>query len=271
MTPLEIAVASMEMYQQTYPEDAYLLVTNTEEIIAVLRGKQIDFGLAPGTPLQQIAGTVTETAVRTGKKLQEERGPERFGIGYIATSTPVFHNGKVVGALSAIVSNDRFEKLRSSAVELAAMVEETTATTDEVANASSHITGVIQDIFDLSEQIATDVKKIGDITQFVKDIAAQSNLLGLNAAIEAARAGDHGRGFGIVADEIRKMAGQSSNSVKSINDLNNHIEHLIHSVHDLIQGAVADTEEHSASVQELKAVFDHIAATADGLINMAGV
>lgn len=93
------------------------------------------------------------------------------------------------------------------------------------------------------EKLAQQSEQVGELVRVISGIAAQTNLLALNAAIEAARAGEHGRGFAVVADEVRKLALQSSESAARTAE-------LVGGMRTTISGAVGDMRAQSESVQQ---------------------
>ncbi len=130
--------------------------------------------------------------------------------------------------------------------------------TDDIAEAGKLFA---QNIDRMSQEIMTleeNAKDLVGINSLVSEVAAQTNLLGLNAAIEAARAGDLGRGFGVVADEIRRLSMMVKESSSQVDQKVDEITRKIHHIQESIQENIAASEKQSAQLQELSSTVSHI-------------
>nr|WP_173787992.1 methyl-accepting chemotaxis protein [Campylobacter lari] len=97
----------------------------------------------------------------------------------------------------------------------------------------------MQNVGDKTKEVATQADNIKEIVNVIKDIADQTNLLALNAAIEAARAGEHGRGFAVVADEVRHLAEKTE---KSLGEIEANVNILVQSVNDVSSSMQEQTQ-----------------------------
>jgi aerotaxis receptor len=181
------------------------------------------------------------------------------------------------------------EQLATAINEMASTVQEVARNTDDAAKAAqeagnetqsggvviqqtiqviNQLAGEIETSADVIHQLESDSEEIGSVLDVIKGVAEQTNLLALNAAIEAARAGEQGRGFAVVADEVRNLAMRTQESTRQIQDM---IERLQKRAQSAVQAMEHGREQAKHCVQQAAHADESltkISAAVDTIINM---
>jgi len=152
------------------------------------------------------------------------------------------------------------------AKELATKGSQAVTTTIESIN---RVSTKISDTTSTMKQLAMDTEKIEAMLDVIKSIAEQTNLLALNAAIEAARAGEQGRGFAVVADEVRTLAGKTQDSTSEINEIITSLQNVSGNAVQLMNENCQEVEECVSKAAQSDEFMLEISAATERMSDMA--
>lgn len=151
-------------------------------------------------------------------------------------------------------------------VALMDSVRQVSAIASDFANTASELAQSQETVVKTVNDLTRDSEKIDELGEFVDDVASQTHLLGLNAAIEAARVGDHGNGFAVVANEVRKLAERAKGSSRDIKASVVQVIAQVNTINEQVQHTMAISEQQAASAQELSALIQNIEGVTQRLI-----
>lgn len=202
------------------------------------------------TGTEQIVDTVTEIA--SGTELQASNASD------VASSMNDF-----IGKVSTVHASSKdvqqySQNVKTLSTEGRDLMSTSTKQMEEIQHM---VKGAVKQVEGLSNQ----AQEISQLVAIIQNIAAQTNLLALNAAIEAARAGEHGKGFAVVADEVRKLAEQVAFSVDDITAIVRKIQEESHTVTFSLEQGYEEVEKGATQIAKTNTTFSRIADAIDAI------
>jgi methyl-accepting chemotaxis protein len=169
---------------------------------------------------------------------------------------------ETIGAIVISQSLERQASLKDMAGNLLNNISTLASTSEEITAQSEEIAGFARTLATAAKEAQAQVLETNRVLGFIKEIADQTNLLGLNAAIEAARVGEQGRGFGVVAEEIRKLAANSAASIIKISA-------IIKEIQASSSATYQQSNQVDEGVNQIAGAITHISGTTQELRAMA--
>ncbi len=247
-----------------FEDEVSFAITDTEKYLLYIPTEHINPGIKPGDMVKE--GSSSHKCIKSGKTLKVIIPKEVFGFEMMATAIPIKdENGKVIASVS-------FGRSMKKHYEISDLSKTLSQSLQKISKSTNEISSALQNVLSANETVVADINRTNKETQntdailkFIRTIADQTNLLGLNASIEAARTGEAGRGFAVVAQEIRKLSISSSESINKIDKVLNSIQEAVGSIltnvnelNDVFKHQTEDLLEINTSLEEISNIAEKL-------------
>lgn len=234
-------------------------ITNTQKFLLIKDSDELKSNVKTGDQIPE--GCAADACLKKRDVVHIIVPEEVFGTPVETIGIPVFVDNNIEGTIVITMSTDKTqkrEKVSNLANTLSTALTQMSSNTVEMSDTFQQISETNLSIENFIKKTKENSKKTDEVLSFIQNIAKQTNLLGLNAAIESARAGEYGKGFGVVSTEIRNLSKSTKESINQISETLNNIQNSINEIYkrfensnNLLSNETAGLEEITATIEEL--------------------
>ncbi|MFJ7733777.1 methyl-accepting chemotaxis protein [Lysinibacillus sp. NPDC097231] len=258
MNIIEALSVAMPYIHQAMKGQAMMALVDkeSESIVIYLSGKRLDAGYKTGQKIHPDDANLHLPLKGQNTNLTVPK--EVYGVEFNAYSFPVREKGNIVGALAFGLPIDDSLQMEKYILTMNDIIQNLQDKVHTIASHSEELAATSEEINKQAQFALEDAEKTNGVTDLIKSISRQTNLLGLNASIEAARAGQHGAGFNIVAQEVRKLSTETTtatdNIESSLQSINRNLENLKQNMTQINSA----TNEQAHLVQDFSEIIDEL-------------
>lgn len=255
MNMIDALIQTASLYNQVTLKDTAVAITDRTHYLHYVPGERLNHKVRAGDLIPK--GALVERAMQSKSRQIAVVGAEVFGFPYIGMALPIFadQGHEVVGCLFIGENTELQESIKAMTETITEHVGKVAENSQEISEQMQTLNGLQNELGKRMQEFIIALGAIEEFSKVIDGIARQTNMLGLNASIEAARIGELGRGFAVVAEEIGKLAKASQSSVTSIHQNAKSIQNTSGS----IVKDMGQIENISVEIEKmLKAVAEHV-------------
>ena len=257
---------TIELLLRLVPDHAYFLFADHQGIVRRIQtSSRFPFPMKIGDRIQDdvLKNSNTASCFHNLKYSEAQGDPTRYGFPYISKSHPLIFGDDFLGVVSVVYPSDQTKIVEEGLANLSDQVGVLHSVGRQMAASGQEQAKNAEEILHRVTDLQEHATALETINALIGEVASQTNLLGLNAAIESARAGEQGRGFGVVAEEIRRLSLTVKDSAKQVSSKILEILQDIEVIQDRMETSTAHNQELSSQLQELAQSVEHIHTTSE--------
>ncbi|MDD2212538.1 MAG: methyl-accepting chemotaxis protein [Clostridia bacterium] len=267
-TMLDYLIKVAPLVNQFIASDLGVAICDKAKWLLYIPAYSLDVKIKVGDPV--LSGGAAYLAMQRRGRVLVEVDESLYGVSYIAVGFPIIDNeGEVLGAIVTSENMQRKEMLFDLARGIQGFLQNIQASIQEIAAEAQALSATSQELRSVAEDATVKVESTAGILDTVKQISKRTNLIGLNASIEAARVGEYGRGFNVVANEVRNLSQMTNRSTAEIGSIVRLIKEAINSIANATQVVSEVTQSQAEKLSGINLILEEFRGLSEKLVQTA--
>lgn len=262
---LQSIIEDLPVIRQLFNHDVYITVMDADSVV---QGFSVPDGVRPQIGVGEVftdPSRALDDVLRTGRPRHNCLPEEVMGEAFEGELVPVRDGNDIVGCIVCTYSVDKIKQMAETTAKFQETMNSINTSIQTVVDGMGALFDMLSNMNEMTNSVDGDVHNAVEVVNKISSNASRSNMLALNASIEAARSGEYGRGFAVVANDMGKLAKDSGSSAGEIKvTLNTITDHLV-AIGESIKDANHVAKEHMENVREIQKILEDTITLAGSL------